>query len=97
MKVFFSSFLGVIAGLFFIFFITIIAGVAIASSSSSKETGILEKSTLKINLDGVIEDRPDKANQLLAELLDQPTTLSLTEMLLSIEEASKDPKLKQFG
>ena len=46
----------------------------------------MEKSTLKINLDGVIEDRPDKANQLLAELLDQPTTLSLTEMLLSIEE-----------
>lgn len=94
MKVFFSSFLGVIAGLFFIFFITIIAGVAIASSSSSKETGILEKSTLKINLDGVIEDRPDKANQLLAELLDQPTTLSLTEMLLSIEAASKDPKIE---
>ena len=94
MKVFFSSFLGVIAGLFFIFFITIMAGVAIASSSSSKETGILEKSTLKISLDGVIEDRPDKANQLLAELIDQPTTLSLTEMLLSIEAASKDPKIE---
>ena len=100
MKVFFSSFLGVIAGLFFIFFITIIAGVAIASSSSSKETGILEKSTLKINLDGVIEDRPDKANQLLAELIDQvskrqsPTNHSegqvtvISELILTLNQAA---------
>jgi|TARA_B110000858_G_scaffold32803_1_gene36420 protease-4 len=91
MKVFFSSFLGVIAGLFFIFFISILIGVAASSSSTDME--VFENTTLQITLEGVIEDRPNSANQVLLELLDQPQSLSLTDMLITLEAARIDPKI----
>ena len=68
MKVFFSSFLGVIAGLFFILFISILIGVAASSSSTDME--VSDNTTLQITLEGLIEDRPNSANQVLLELLD---------------------------
>ena len=91
MKVFFSSFLGVVAGLFFIFFITILIGVAASSSSNDME--VFENTTLQITLEGLIEDRPNAANQLLFELLDQPQSLSLTDILVTLEAARIDPKI----
>ena len=91
MKVFFSSFLGVIAGLFFILFISILIGVA--ASSSSTDIEVSDNTTLQITLEGLIEDRPNSANQVLLELLDQPQSLSLTDMLVTLEAARIDPKI----
>ncbi|CAI8324041.1 MAG: Protease 4 [Owenweeksia sp. TMED14] len=91
MKIFFSSFLGVIAGIIFIFLVSL--SIGIAASSSSSEIEILNNSTLQINLDGVIEDRPNATIQFFSQLLDQPQSLSLTDILVSIDAATLDPKI----
>ena len=88
MKIFFSSFFGVLAALFFL----ILLGVGLASIPV--ETPEIESNTtLLVRLDGVIQDRPTNSLALLNELFDQPTPISLTETLLALDAAAQDDRI----
>jgi len=88
MKIFFSSFFGVLAA--FLFMILVVVGLA---SIPTKEVGIESNTTLVLQLDGLIQDRPTNSLALLDELLDQPSTLSLTETLLALDAAADDDRI----
>ncbi len=88
MKIFFSSFFGVLAAFLFM----ILVGVGLASIPS-EEVGIESNTTLVLQLDGLIQDRPTNSLALLDELLDQPVTLSLTETLLALDAAADDDRI----
>ncbi len=53
MKIFFSSFFGVLAA--FLFMILVVVGLA---SIPTEEVGIESNTTLVLQLDGLIQDRP---------------------------------------
>jgi len=89
MKIFFSSFFGVLAAFLFL----ILVGVGLASIPS-EEVGIESNTTLVLQLDGLIQDRPTNSMALLGELLDLPSTLSLTETLLALDAASEDDRIE---
>ncbi|MEK9830144.1 MAG: S49 family peptidase, partial [Schleiferiaceae bacterium] len=88
MKIFFSSFFGVLAA--FLFMILVVVGLA---SIPTEEVGIESNTTLVLQLDGLIQDRPTNSLALLDELLDQPVTLSLTETLLALDAAADDDRI----
>ncbi|MDE6116219.1 MAG: hypothetical protein K2G33_01770, partial [Duncaniella sp.] len=63
MKKFFISFLGALAGIWFSLFIAfiglfVILGMAIASTTTTKTVKIAKSSVLKVDLSGLILDRP---------------------------------------
>jgi len=89
MKIFFSSFFGVLAAFLFL----ILVGVGLASIPS-EEVHIESNTTLVLHLDGLIQDRPTNSMALLDELLDQPSTLSLTETLLALDAAAEDDRIE---
>jgi protease-4 len=89
MKIFFSSFFGVLAAFLFL----ILVGVGLASIPS-EEVGIESNTTLVLQLDGLIQDRPTSSMAFLDELLDQPLTLSLTETLLALDAAAEDERIE---
>ncbi|MFM1884778.1 MAG: hypothetical protein RL168_962, partial [Bacteroidota bacterium] len=90
MKIFFSSFFGVLAAIFFL----ILLGIGLASIPV--ETPEIESNTtLFIRLDGLIQDRPTNSLALLEELLDQPQTISLTETLLALDAAAEDDRIRE--
>ncbi|MDG1252114.1 MAG: signal peptide peptidase SppA [Schleiferiaceae bacterium] len=89
MKIFFSSFFGVISGLLFL--VLLVIGLA---SIPSGKIEIAPKSTLVLDLNGVIQDRPTNSLALLSELLDQPEPLSLTQTLLAMDAARKDDRIE---
>ena len=88
MKIFFSSFFGVLAA--FLFLILVVVGLA---SIPSEEVHIESNTTLVLQLDGLIQDRPTSSMAFLDELLDQPLTLSLTETLLALDAAAEDERI----
>ena len=89
MKIFFSSFFGVLTAIFFL----ILLGVGLASIPASQPT-IGSNTTLILELDGLIQDRPTSSMAFLEELLDQPITLSLTETLLALDAAGEDERIE---
>ena len=89
MKIFFSSFFGVLAALLFL----ILVGIGLASIPSESPT-IDSGTTLVLHLDGMVQDRPTNSLALLEELLDQPSTLSLTETLLALDAAADDDRIE---
>lgn len=89
MKIFFSSFFGVLAAIFFL----ILLGVGLASVPAS-EPNIDGNTTLIVHLDGLIQDRPTSSMAFLEELLDQPLTLSLTETLLALDAGAEDERIE---
>ena len=89
MKIFFSSFFGVLTAIFFL----ILLGVGLASIPASQPT-IGSNTTLILELDGLIQDRPTSSMAFLEELLDQPITLSLTETLLALDAAAEDERIE---
>ena len=89
MKIFFSSFFGVLAA--FLFMILVVVGLA---SIPTEEVGIESNTTLVLHLDGLIQDRPTNSMVFLNELLDQPRTLSLTETLLALDAAAEDGRIE---
>jgi protease-4 len=89
MKIFFSSFFGVLAA--FLFMILVVVGLA---SIPTEEVGIESNTTLVLQLDGLIQDRPTNSLALLDELFDQPVTLSLTETLLALDAAADDDRIE---
>ena len=89
MKIFFSSFFGVLAAFLFL----ILVGVGLASIPS-EEVHIESNTTLVLQLDGLIQDRPTSSMAFLHELLDQALTLSLTETLLALDAAAEDERIE---
>lgn len=90
MKIFFSSFFGVLAAIFFL----ILVGIGLASIPVETPE-VKSNTTLFIRLDGLIQDRPTNSLALLNELLDQPPTISLTETLLALKAAAEDDRIKE--
>ncbi|NQW25075.1 MAG: signal peptide peptidase SppA [Cryomorphaceae bacterium] len=89
MKIFFASFFGVLAALFFL----ILIGIGFAGMSEEAPK-IEPQTTLVLQLSGAIQDRPTSSLALLNELLDQPNTTSLTETLLALKAAADDDRVK---
>ncbi|MGA0248199.1 MAG: S49 family peptidase, partial [Schleiferiaceae bacterium] len=75
------------------FLFLILVGVGLASIPS-EEVHIESNTTLVLHLDGLIQDRPTNSMALLDELLDQPSTLSLTETLLALDAAAEDDRIE---
>ncbi len=88
MKIFFSSFFGVLAALLFI----TVLGLGLASLPGTKHS-IEAHSTLILRLDGPVQDRPTHSMMRIEEFLGQPQTLSLTETLLALNAAATDERV----
>ena len=91
MKAFFASFFGVIAAILVVV-IVVIVGIA---SLESDPPEISSGTTLIIELEGEISDQPSASSTiLLDEFLDQPKALSFSEILLALDAASRDSRVK---
>lgn len=98
MKKFFISFLGALAGIWFSLFIAIIGffvviGMAVASSSGSKTVKIEKGSVLKLDLSGVISDRPGTLDLKAALSGNQNDIQGLNQIVGAIVNAATDDRI----